>query len=296
MSTRASDLERQRLIEIMKRYLNAVVEKDFRPIKFAPNVKHTENTVELPIGAGISRTIKSFWKDDHYFVDVAMGQVEFWGIAEEANRQVMVCIRLKIEGTLISEIEALSNRGEGEFFNCESVSRGTPDFHDIIPESERVSREELVEVANLYFDGIERSDGSIVPVKDDALRYVNGGRDAGGDEKEMTGKKAYRALSVAEQISKAYYSYIEGLRARRYLVVDVERGIVLVHLLFDHPNDKAGIDGVLPWPEPNTILAFEAFKVRNGLIDTVLAVGTGLPFGIRSGWGEGDKRAIAAFA
>ncbi|MCW2406861.1 hypothetical protein M2336_003545 [Sphingobium sp. B1D7B] len=296
MANRENELERQRLIEIMKRYLEAVVTKDFRPVEFAPNLRHTENTVELPIGAGMSRTVKSFWKDDHYFVDVKTGQIEFWGIAEEANRQVMVCIRLKIEGTLISEIEALSNRGAGEFFNCESVAKGTDDFHDVIPESERVSREQLIETASLYFDGIERSNGAIVPVKDDALRYVNGGRDAGGDAKEMTGEKAYRALSVADQISRGYYSYIEGLRARRYLVVDVERGIVLCHLLFDHPNDKVGVDGVLPWPEPNSVLAFEAFKVRNGLIDTVLAVGTSLPFGIRSGWGDGESRAIAAFA
>lgn len=288
--------ERERLIGHMRHYLDALVAHDYGDLKFAPGLRNTENTCEIPVGSGLGRTIRSLWADGHYFVDIVTGQIEYWGVAEENTRQTMVGVRLKIEGALISEIETLTSRGKGEYFNCDVVSKGTPGFHDVLPENERVSREQLVEAANLYFDGIERSDGSIVPVIDHALRLVNGAEDAGTTDSSMTGDMEYRRMSVADQISGRYYSYIEQLRGRRFVVVDEERGLVLVHVLFDHPADHDTTEGVLPWPEPNTVFALEVFKVRNGLIETVWAIGTGLPYGIRSGWGDGDIRKVLSLA
>ncbi|HWU03040.1 MAG TPA: hypothetical protein VN222_09910 [Novosphingobium sp.] len=288
--------ERERLMGVMRRYLDALVAHDLRSLRFAPHLRNTENTVELPVGTGIARTIKALWADGHYFVDAATGQVEYWGVAEENTRQTMLAVRLRIEGTLIAEIETLSVRGKGEYFNTAVVASGTPGFHEVLPLEARVPRQRLIEIANLYFDGIERSDGAIVPARGDCLRLVNGAEDAGTDTSGMADDQTYRGLSVQEQIGKGYYAYIEALRGRRFIVADEERGIVLVHVLFDHPAASEGEDGVLPWPEPNTVLAFEAFKVRDGLIEAVWAIGTSLPYGIRSGWGDGPARMIAAVA
>lgn len=296
MLARTIDQERERLQSFMTRYLDALVKRELRSLKFAPHLKNTENTVELPVGTGIARTIKSVWPDGHYFIDVKTGQIEYWGVAEENSRQTMICVRLKIEGTLISEVETMCSRGEGEYFNTEVVSKGTPGFHDVIAVEDRVPREQMIEAINLYFDGIERSDGSIVPVRDDALRLVNGAEDAGTDTSGMAETQVYRGLSVQAQISKGYYSYIESLRDRRVIVVDEERGLVLVHVLFDHPCDHNEADGVLPWPEPNTVLACEVFKIRGGLIQTIWAVGATFPYGVRSGWDGSQPRRIAAFA
>lgn len=296
MSARTTDQERTRLIAFMERYLDALVKRDLRSLKFAPNLRNTENTVELPVGTGIARTIKSLWQDGHYFVDVAAGQVEYWGVAEENSRQTMICVRLRVEGTLISEVETMCSRGAGEYFNTQVVAKGTPGFHDVIPPEERMPRERMIEAVNLYFDGIERSDGSIVPAREDALRLVNGAEDAGTDTSDMAENQAYRGLSVQEQISRGYYSYIESLRDRRFVVIDEERGLVLVHVLFDHPCDHNEADGVLPWPEPNTVLAFEVFKISDGLIHTIWAVGATFPYGIRSGWTGRMPGRLAAFA
>lgn len=289
------DKERQRLIDHMRAWLDALAARDFRGLKFAPGFRNTENTVELPVGVGLCRTLQRIWDDGHYFVDVATGQVEYWGVADEPGRETVFAVRLKVAGNLIAEAETMTARGKGEYFVPSMIATGTPGFHDVLPPEQRISREALIEVAHLYFDGIERSDGSIVPSRPDALRLVNGKEDA-GDTADLDEDRKYRALSVQEQISKGYYSYIEALRGRRAIVADVERGIVLFHVMFDHPADHSTEDGTLPWPDPNTVMAFEAFKVVGGEIQTVWAIGAGYPYGIRSGWGDGDLRRIAALS
>ncbi|HTW38387.1 MAG TPA: hypothetical protein VMD49_07455 [Steroidobacteraceae bacterium] len=104
-------------------------------------------------------------------------------------------------------------------------------------------RARLIEIANLYFDGIEHSDGARVP-------------DA----------------------------HIEALRARRFPVVDEARGLAVCHVMFDHPGDRERADGTYPFRSPNSMLAFEVFKVRRGVLEEVWAIGTALPYGIDSGW------------
>jgi hypothetical protein len=40
----------------------------------------------------------------------------------------------------------------------------------------------------------------------------------------------------------------------------------------------------VPMPSPNSLLAFEVFKVRKGTLGAVWALGTILPYGIHPGW------------
>ena len=276
--------EWQRLADIARRYMDALASRRLGELPYAPDVKNTENTVELPVGSGIGRTIRSLHKGGQTFVDVEASQVEYWGVAQENLRETIIGVRLKVEGLLISEIETMTIRSSGEYFNTAAVLRGTAGFHDVIAPEERVSRTQLIEVGHLYFDGIERSDGSFVPAREDALRVVNGAGEAGADGVRETEIPAYRKLSVRAQMTGRYYSYIESVRERRPVLVDEERGLVLFHVMFDHPAASDGSDGVLPWPEPNTVMAFEAFKLRNGEIEKVWALGVVLPFGIRCGW------------
>jgi hypothetical protein len=103
-------------------------------------------------------------------------------------------------------------------------------------------------------------------------------------------------MPVKAQITAGPYSYIEQLRSRRFPIIDEERGLVMAHVLFDHPGDLKRSDGMLPFKSPNTMLCYEVFKVRAGLIEAVWAIGGALPYGISSGWGEGADRSIDASA
>jgi hypothetical protein len=67
--------------------------------------------------------------------------------------------------------------------------------------------------------------------------------------------------------------------------VDEARGLVVCHLVFDHPGDLARAAGDLPFRSPNSMVFTEAFKIVDGLIEEIWALGTApLPFGIELGW------------
>ena len=202
--------ERERLIAAMDRYLDALASRDMRHLPITPSLRCTENTRELPIGAGLWRTVRGIGprggaaRAGHCFVDIASGNVEYWGAIDEMGADAIYGVRLRIEGRM--------------------------------------------------------------------------------DPAQLDRREAHRALGVAEQMTSGHYSYIEALRARRFPIVDEERGLVVCHVLFDHPGDIHRSDGELPFRWPNSMLAYEVFKVRAGVLEEVWAIGTALPYGIGSGW------------
>jgi hypothetical protein len=279
-----SSAERQRLIGVMNGYLEALEALDPSRLPIGAAVRFTENTRQIPLGAGLWRTVCGRRSGGHWFADVERGQVEYWGVVKENDHDAIIGARLRLEGRLITEIETVVVRGRGSFFNPSAVIEPYPAFHEPLPASERTSRDRLIEIANLYFDAIELSDGSRLPVKDDCRRLVNGVLDSMMDPDQLDTLEGHRALGVAEQMSAGHYAYIEALRARRFPIVDTERGLVICHVLFDHPGDLKRADGELPWKAPDSTLAFEVFKIRGGVLEEVWAIGTGLPYGIDSGW------------
>lgn len=276
--------EHARLSTLLKRYLEALGTHDLGSLQIGARLRNTENTRELPFGSGLARTIRGRRPGGHSFVDAACGQVEYWGVVDEMGTEAIYGVRLRIEGTLITEIETLVVRGGGSFFNPAVVSAPAPAFHEPIPVQERTPRARLIEIANLYFDGIEQSDGARVPVTEECRRLVNGVTDSREDPRGVEPGEGHRALGVAEQMTARHYAYIEALRARRFPLVDEARGLVVCHVMFDHPGDRERADGTYPFRAPNSMLAFEVFKVRGGVLEEVWAIGTALPYGIDSGW------------
>lgn len=290
-----AERERNRLIAVLDTYLAALVSRDYSGVRLSPNLRHTENTCEIPIGTGFARSIREWWDERHYFTDVETGQVVVWAAAEENTRQTIVGIRVRVEGSMICEIETLCSRGEGEFFQPEVVVSGPDRLHDVIPPEARSSRTAMEAIIHRYFDGIERTDGEMVPATQACVRLVNGGVDANADATGWDESKQYRGYSIQRQITEGYYAYIEALRDRRVVVVDEARGLIVVHLLFDHPSDPRRPYSPVYFPDPSTVLAFEVFKIRDGLIEMVTAIGALFPYGIRSGWGDGEARRLAAW-
>ncbi len=277
--------ERRRLVGLMNDYLSALALQNPARIPLAPHARSTEDTQELPLGSGIWRTVRALSSGGQYFVDPAGGQVEFWGVVDELGKPAIVSVRLRIEGRLIAEMETLVTRG-GEYFDPPRIlADATDTFHGVLHPVEQRPREELIGTANQYFDAIEHSDGSMISVADDCQRLVNGTVDSLDDRDHLDATRRYRALGVAEQISQGHYAYIEAIRARRYPIADTTRGIVVGHVLFDHPGDLARAGGTLPFTAPNTMMFTEAFKVVGGRIQAIWALGTRLlPYGIAAGW------------
>ena len=147
------------------------------------------------------------------------------------------------------------NTGE----RVDAMGQPHPIFREVIPESKRPSREELIETANYYFTGLARNDGKgYYPFTDDCDRFENG--------MQMTQR------NCKAQFENSLRGIVSRIRDRRYVAVDRERGIVFAFAFFDHDN--------INW----TWQLGELFKIENGLIRRVEAVFHRAPYGIPSGW------------
>jgi len=284
MRFRDRERERMHIISIMDAYLYAFSNRDFRSVKFSPEFRNTCNGVSVPLGSALSRTVQSIRKGGQYFVDVDTGQIEYWGVIDEMGKDAIYGVRLRVEGTLISEVETLGVRNTDPYYFPEVLLTLDRGFHDAIATEERASRQELVACANGYFDAIEQQDGSLASVEEECRRFVNGAEDSLAHVSALGASQAFRQHTVQSQISKGHYAYIEGVRERRFPIVDTERGIALSHVLFDHPGDLPRANGEIPFGYPNTMIAFEAFKIRSGIITDIWAICYSVVYGSWSGW------------
>ena len=146
---------------------------------------------------------------------------------------------------------------------------GSPhaEFLETVPENERMSRADLIAVGNAYFEAVERNTGKdYYPFSDDCTRFENGIMIAG-----PPGSGA-RTQACRQQLETSLIGAVTGIRDRRFVAVDRERGIVFAFAFFDHRP--------INW----TWQLGELFKIENNLITRVEAIFIRGPYGVCSGW------------
>jgi hypothetical protein len=278
----------------LDRYLDAMMANDPNLELFTRDCKFTENGVQLPLGGeGLWYSMSGKGTYKFYIPDVETRQIAFIGtVREGVNRPrakagesdteakapegtlAAVAIRLKIDDSgKISEAEQLVIRPETSLFEEEKPSSPFPPtgeavekmgapheiFLEVIPEKERMSREELVKVGNYYFEGLQRNDTKgYYPFTDNCVRFEN------GMQTTADCKKQFESGAVANMVSR--------IRDRRFVAVDRERGIAFAFGFFDHYS--------INW----TWQLAELFKIEKGEIRRIEAVFHRCPFGMNSGW------------
>ncbi len=292
-SAAASDCDRQCLNGLVDKYRAALIEHDPSRLPLAKTARYTENAQDLKFGDGLWGTLTGWGSYKLYIDDPEDGQVGFIGITDEAGMPGLLCVRLRVVHRKISEIEAIITRKETPtgFTRPEGLAEPRPAlaglFEDI-PESARASRKDLIAATDPYFDGIEQSNGNIVPFAKDVIRVENGTQTC---PSSFTGSKL-GPLDCRAQLNTHLFSYIFPIRPRRYTVVDRQRGLVLGVFMFNTPGTVKSVDvpGVGKVDEsPAALRPFseevaELFKIKDGKIAAIVAVMTGLPFGGTSGW------------
>jgi len=147
----------------------------------------------------------------------------------------------------------------------------------IVPEAERSSRDRMIEIADSYFDAIEQSDASLVPLHPDCNRRENGF--------QTTNNPPHMPLSTAAGIPRL--NYIEKVSLRRYPVVDEARGIVLGIVRFDVPGEAAPVGSPVEQKlrnRPRSLFLYELFKIEDGLIRDIEAFMSNAPLRASMGW------------
>jgi hypothetical protein len=279
---------REGLYEALDRFREALAAGDPMRVEWADALRYTENNVALSPGDGVWNTLTALGPYDLRFADAGHGQVALFTTVEETDAVSPCAIRLEFhEGVVVeAEIVVARNKDEGFPFHGQSFDN-KPAMLAEVPAAERVSREEMVQLANGYFETIERNNGMIrTRFHPHCNRVENGVQTTNNPDFPLP----IAALGCEEQFKLGFYRYDDELRSRRFPLVDIERGIVLAFGFIDH-SGKLGAykltDGthvVSPVRRPHSYYLAEAFKIRDGAIEQVEAVFHSVPYRMPSPW------------
>ena len=267
-------------------YLVAMRDQRIDPALFAPDVRFTENGLQLPFGKeGLWYAMSGIGTYKFHVPDVDTQQVAFLGTVRERGTnetdgdKVAIALRLKIRNGRITEIEQLVSRpsdvnsSRGDFpptaEGMEAMGAPHSIFTTAIPVAQRQSRAELIEASNHYFTGLENNDGKgYYPFTDDCVRFENGVDVLARGGTRTTCKK---------QFEEGLKGIVDRVRDRRFVAVDRERGIAFAFTFFDHYR--------INW----TWQIAELFRVENGQIRRIEAIFHRAPFGMTSGWSTWEQ-------
>ncbi len=296
------DCNRACLENLVDRYLAAVLAHDPKRLPLSADVKYTENDQALDVGDGFWNTATGRGSYNHYFVDPVAGQVGWMGTMKERGALLLMTVRLRVQLGRITEIETTYFRaGGGGPNNIAAMDAlGKPEalWLEAIPAAQRASRNQLVEIANAYFEAVQRNDGKgFYPFTDDCDRIENGSHTTNtpSPRANTPGGFNYMGLNCKQQLESGYLGIVTNVHHRRFPLVDEERGIVWANCVFD-------MGGTVPTIRLNTgetadmgqffgrassIEVTEAFRIENGKIRRVEMIGSSVPYHLNPAWPGG---------
>jgi hypothetical protein len=281
----AGACNRRCLLKFLTEYTEALTDNNVSRLAVAPSVRVTSNGAVTTLGKGEVWGPGRRLPYRQAFVDPTTGAAVFYGAvtnaissarpgarADAAGSAIhwwFYVVRLKIDGRRITEVEEVSYERPAGGFGVDASALSLPDriFDTVLPPDERVSREQLFDIANKYFDAVaQKIDYHDVPWHPECQRIELGIFTVNAERMPGSCGGEFQIPSVKWNVSN-----------RRFYIADVERGVVLAIGNFLTPPE---------YPNNNGSVVFEVFKVQDGLIRHIHAFfrGNGQ---LHSGWGEG---------
>jgi hypothetical protein len=295
--------DRACLERVVDQYLEAVVAHDPKRLPLSADVKYTENSQVIPLGDGFWKTAQGIGNYKHYFADPEAGQVAFMGTMREADSLLLFSLRLRIELGRITEIETVYFRpgggGPNNIAGMEKAGKPEDLWFKSIPPAQRLSRPEMISIADAYFTSVQKNDGKGIhgtgtyPFTNDCHRIENGAptTNVPRPPNEKPGTLNLFAMDCLSQFKMGLYYVVQNIHSRRYPLVDAERGVVWAHSVFDQGTVNEGVlaDGTKHryngFNRPSSILVTEAFLIEDGKIRRVEMIGPSATYHINSPWG-----------
>ncbi len=284
----------------------AMVSKDTAGLPLSRDVRYTEGGQPLKVGDGFWSTASGLGDYAHYFADPDSGQVVVMRTMREGhgpNADNLMALRVRVELGRITEIETtFYKKGSGPAWNDAGIdslnkAKAPPAvwLQPVAP-GRRLGRQELIEDANFYFEGLQRNDGhGYYPFTSTCNRIENGLSTTNNTEVQKGQPFQPFSFTCKEQFSTGYYGVVTEIVNRRYLVVDPERGIVVAFATFKHAGTVPvvhltnGQDYDMSFfSKPSSIQIVEAFRITpEGQLDLVEAVGASAAYGLDPHWPGG---------
>jgi hypothetical protein len=143
-----------------------------------------------------------------------------------------------------------------------------------------------------YYTALVTSNGKAAPFADDCLRHENGMQTTGNPPPAKPGFGTMGAMGCAAQLDTRVMSYITRIEPRRVEIADPETGLVFGLSQFRQPMKEKtlkivgvpGVDHVDMNFKPFDLPAAHIFKIRNGKIHQIEAMGFLMPYNSKTGW------------
>lgn len=231
-----------------------------------------------------------------YMDDPEQGSVGYFGVVDEDGHPGIFGMRMKVVDHKATEIEVLVARPEGAGggpMGGAANLKDKPIFSEDVPESERLSRDKLIELADGYFSTIQQNTGKIyTSFADDCQRVENGGITANNPNGTGVAKMGCEA-----QLKTGLLRFVTRCRDRRFVVVDRQKGLVLVSTFFDHAGSLTSfklVDGTEfhvrpPFDHPFSFAILEVFKIQHAKLRQIEAVIVTVPYHMPSPWVKYSK-------
>jgi hypothetical protein len=282
-------MNRLSLCGVLDTYLAALAAKNPARVEWAKKVRHSENNVMLEPGDGLWGTIQRLGDYKLRFCDIATGEVGYFGTVIEPLEESAFTLRLKVDGNgRVSEAECVVVRQSDSGIKFENPRYWDKPILNAAAEG-AVSRAELVRLADGYFDTLQLNDGTIhTRFAPDCNRVENGVQTT--NNPEFAKIVPVSALGCEAQFRMGNYRYDDALRARRFPLVDEERGLVLAFGFIDHSGKldtyqlTDGRTVRSPVRRPHSFYISELFKIDNGMISQIEANFITVPYRMPSPW------------
>ena len=282
-------MDRQALYAALDRYLDALRVGDAAQVIWARDARVSENNVMLAIGDGVWGTIQGLGAYELRFADPATGQVGYFGTVIEAIEESGFTLRLAIDATgAVAEAEMVIVRQSDSGIKFENPRYWTKP----ILEADAVApmpRADMVRLSDGYFDTLQLNDGTIhTRFHPDCQRVENGVQTT--NNPEFAKIVPVSALGCEAQFRMGNYRYDDELRARRFPMVDEQRGLVLAFGFIDHSGRldtyqlTDGRTVKSPVRRPHSFYISELFKIDHGMICQIEANFITVPYRMPCPW------------
>jgi hypothetical protein len=281
-------MDRAGLYGILDDYLAALGARDPARLSWASGVRASENNVMLEPGDGVWGTILRLGEYQLRFADPATDQVGYFGTVIEPTEESAFCMRLGVNaGGEITEVEMVIVRDSEYGMALPGKRFWTKPILERDAKAPS-SREELRALADGYFSTLQLNDGTIhTKFAPDCNRVENGVRTTNNPELRLF---HWAAMGCEEQFKLGIYRYDDELRARRFPLIDEQRGLVLAFGFIDHSGRLGsyqladGSPNESPIRRPHSFYLGELFKIDHGMIEQIEADFISVPYRMPSPW------------
>lgn len=279
------------LYKALDSYVAALKARDPSRVRWTARVRNTENNVALMVGDGLWATVTAVGPYDLRFADPLTGQVALYTTVTETDETSAMAVRLKVENGAVSEAETLVVRQSDSGIKFEGQKfENKPAMNELLPAAQRLPRARMISLADGYFDTLQLNDGTLF-----TRFHANCNRVENGVQTTHNPNFAVvpvSRLGCEEQFRMGNYRYDTRLRARRFILVDEERGVVLAGGFIDHSGalDSYKLtDGTVvksPLHRPHSFYLLEAFKLKDNAIEQIEADFITVPYNMPSPWDD----------